>query len=180
MSLGTQDGKSRRGFASMTPEKRREIARLGGKAAHEKGRAHQFTPNEAREAGRKGGLSVSKNRQHMAEIGRAGGKARGGARPVAYGASATPPATANEQEATSSTGELFHFPEQALQQYFAGMNFPASKAQILERVDDGAIHVGQQDLPIRDLLEETPQDLFASVAQIGEAIDRAVRDHRAA
>lgn len=74
----TTEGKSRRGFASMTPEKRREIARLGGKAAHEKGRAHQFTPNEAREAGRKGGLSVSRDREHMAQIGRAGGKARGG------------------------------------------------------------------------------------------------------
>ena len=61
----------------MTPDKRREIARLGGKAAHQKGRAHQFTSNEAREAGRKGGLSVSRNRAHMAEIGRAGGKARG-------------------------------------------------------------------------------------------------------
>ncbi len=45
----------RRGFASMTPEKQREIARLGGRAAHEKGTAHEWTPEEAQEAGRKGG-----------------------------------------------------------------------------------------------------------------------------
>lgn len=46
--------KSRRGFASMSPEKRAEIASKGGKAAHEKGTAHKFSPEEAREAGRKG------------------------------------------------------------------------------------------------------------------------------
>lgn len=44
-----------RGFASMDPEKQREIARKGGRAAHEKGTAHEFTPEEAKEAGRKGG-----------------------------------------------------------------------------------------------------------------------------
>ncbi len=67
--------KSDRGFASMDPEKQRAIASKGGKAAHEKGTAHRFTPEEAREAGRKGGLKVSQNRKHMAEIGRKGGKA---------------------------------------------------------------------------------------------------------
>jgi general stress protein YciG len=69
--------KSNRGFASMDPAKQREIASKGGRAAHEKGTAHQFSPNEAREAGRKGGGTVSQNRQHMAEIGRIGGQARG-------------------------------------------------------------------------------------------------------
>lgn len=48
--------KSRRGFAAMSPEKQKEIASLGGKAAHEKGVAHEFTPEEARMAGKKGGL----------------------------------------------------------------------------------------------------------------------------
>jgi uncharacterized protein len=47
--------KERRGFASMTPEKQREIASKGGRAAHEKGTAHEWTPEEARNAGRKGG-----------------------------------------------------------------------------------------------------------------------------
>ena len=45
--------KERRGFASMTPEKQREIASKGGKAAHQKGTAHEWTSEEAREAGRK-------------------------------------------------------------------------------------------------------------------------------
>src|SRR3954465_2672612 len=63
-----------RGFASMDQHRQREIARKGGRAAHEKGKAHEFTADEARAAGRKGGEKVSVNRQHMAEIGRRGGK----------------------------------------------------------------------------------------------------------
>lgn len=50
-----QGGTSNRGFASMDPDKQREIASKGGKAAHESGNAHEFTSEEAREAGRKGG-----------------------------------------------------------------------------------------------------------------------------
>ena len=69
-----------RGFASMDEAKQREIASKGGKAAHAKGTAHRFTPDEAREAGRKGGLAVSRDRQHMAAIGREGGQRRGRAR----------------------------------------------------------------------------------------------------
>lgn len=48
-------GTRNRGFASMDPAKQREIASKGGKAAHQAGTAHEFTPEEAREAGRKGG-----------------------------------------------------------------------------------------------------------------------------
>jgi general stress protein YciG len=44
-----------RGFGSMDPNKQREIASKGGKAAHQKRTAHEWTPEEAREAGRKGG-----------------------------------------------------------------------------------------------------------------------------
>jgi general stress protein YciG len=69
--------KSRRGFASMPPEERARIASMGGKAAHAGGRAHQYTPDEAREAGRKGGVAVSKNREHMAAIGAKGGRVAG-------------------------------------------------------------------------------------------------------
>lgn len=68
--------KSRRGFAAMDPERQREIARLGGRAAQERGSAHLFTSKEAREAGRKGGASVSQDREHMSAIGRKGGKRR--------------------------------------------------------------------------------------------------------
>ena len=63
-----------RGFASMDAHRQREIARKGGRAAHEKGKAHEFTSDEARAAGRKGGEKVSVNRRHMAEIGRRGGR----------------------------------------------------------------------------------------------------------
>jgi general stress protein YciG len=56
---GTQGASQRRtsgrGFASMDPERQRQIASQGGKAAHEKGTAHEFTPEEARQAGSKGG-----------------------------------------------------------------------------------------------------------------------------
>jgi general stress protein YciG len=48
--------KERRGFASMSPEKQREIASKGGRAAHTKGTAHEWTSEEARSAGRKGGM----------------------------------------------------------------------------------------------------------------------------
>ena len=67
---------SNRGFASMDPERQRAIAREGGRAAHEKGTAHEFGSEEAREAGRKGGKAVSRNREHMSEIGRKGGQSR--------------------------------------------------------------------------------------------------------
>lgn len=70
-------GKSRRGFASMDPSKQREIASKGGRAAHAKGTAHEWSSDEARTAGRKGGEIVSRDRTHMAAIGREGGEARG-------------------------------------------------------------------------------------------------------
>ena len=53
--MNTGERKERRGFASMSPEKQREIASKGGRAAHEKGTAHEWTADEARSAGRKGG-----------------------------------------------------------------------------------------------------------------------------
>jgi general stress protein YciG len=49
--------KEDRGFASMDRNKQREIASKGGKAAHRKGSAHEWTPEEAQAAGRKGGLA---------------------------------------------------------------------------------------------------------------------------
>ncbi len=69
-----------RGFASMDSEKQKEIARKGGKAAHEKGTAHQFTSEEARAAGKKGGVAVSRNREHMSLIGQIGGQNSAGGR----------------------------------------------------------------------------------------------------
>jgi uncharacterized protein len=76
-SGSAQRARSNRGFASMDRSKQREIASKGGRAAHQKGTAHEFDSGEARAAGRKGGVTVSKNREHMAAIGRRGGEARG-------------------------------------------------------------------------------------------------------
>jgi uncharacterized protein len=71
-----RSGTSNRGFASMDRSRQREIASKGGRAAHQKGTAHEWTAEEAREAGRKGGETVSRDREHMAAIGREGGGAR--------------------------------------------------------------------------------------------------------
>jgi general stress protein YciG len=79
---------SNRGFAAMDAQRQREIASLGGRAAHRSGNAHQFDSREAREAGRRGGEAVSRDRQHMAEIGARGGhnshggRAQSGSTPV--------------------------------------------------------------------------------------------------
>ena len=53
--VNSTERKERRGFASMSPERQKEIASKGGRAAHAKGTAHEWTPEEARSAGRKGG-----------------------------------------------------------------------------------------------------------------------------
>ena len=60
---GAVTPRSRRGFASMDPAVVRKLASKGGKAAHEQGTAHEFTPDEARAAGRKGGLASHRGRE---------------------------------------------------------------------------------------------------------------------
>jgi uncharacterized protein len=57
--------KEDRGFASMDRNKQREIASKGGKAAHQKGTAHEWTSDEAREAGRKGGMASHRRKQQQ-------------------------------------------------------------------------------------------------------------------
>ncbi len=66
----------KRGFAAMSKKRQREISSMGGRAAHAQGKAHVFTSEEARIAGRKGGVAVSRNRAHMSAIGRKGGESR--------------------------------------------------------------------------------------------------------
>src|SRR5581483_11590207 len=73
--------KSNRGFARMDEQKKREIASKGGKAAHQKGTAHEFTPEEARIAGRKGGQAAHQRGtahkftpEEAREAGRKGGR----------------------------------------------------------------------------------------------------------
>ena len=65
--------KRRRGFALLTPENRRIVARMGGQTAHALGKAHRWTPEEARRHGRAGGRKIAENLVHMASIGRKGG-----------------------------------------------------------------------------------------------------------
>jgi general stress protein YciG len=101
---GSNPKKSNRGFASMDRSKQREIASKGGRAAHEKGTAHQFSADEAREAGRKGGGAVSRDKQHMAEIGRIGGQARGRRQRAAAQAKASEQQTTVETEQKSEDG----------------------------------------------------------------------------
>ena len=67
MASTNEKGESRgRGFAGMDRERQRQISSQGGKAAHQKGTAHEFDSNEAREAGRKGGM-VSGGRRRARE-----------------------------------------------------------------------------------------------------------------
>ena len=77
----SKGGTSNRGFASMDENKQREIASQGGKAAHEKGTAHEFDSEEAREAGRKGGQAAHEkgtahefDSEEAREAGRKGGQ----------------------------------------------------------------------------------------------------------
>ena len=60
--MATED----RGFASMDRSRQREIASKGGKAAHKKGAAHEWTREEAQAAGRKGGIARHRNAQTVA------------------------------------------------------------------------------------------------------------------
>jgi len=71
----------KQGFASMSAARQREIASKGGRAAHEQGTAHEFTPKEARQAGRTGGKAAHArgtahcfNSEEAREAGRKGGR----------------------------------------------------------------------------------------------------------
>ena len=70
--------KEDRGFASMDRSKQREIASKGGKAAHQKGTAHEWTSEEAREAGRKGGMASHRRKQQQGGGSGGGGESGGG------------------------------------------------------------------------------------------------------
>jgi general stress protein YciG len=78
--------KERRGFASMTPEKQREIASKGGRAAHQKGTAHEWTSDEARSAGRKGGQISRGGRGRLVDEGGPADTEGGGSTPGMSGA----------------------------------------------------------------------------------------------
>jgi general stress protein YciG len=100
---GQKSGTSKRGFAAMDAQKQREIASMGGRAAHEKGTAHEFTSEEARRAGQKGGESVSRNREHMAAIGRKGGESSSSSSRGSSGLSAKGGSSAQHAKAGSQS-----------------------------------------------------------------------------
>lgn len=94
---------SDRGFAGVDPERQREIASEGGKAAHESGNAHEFSSEEARGAGRRSGEAVGQDREHMAEVGREGARppaaVRVGTAAIRGAASAAVPASSTPKRA---------------------------------------------------------------------------------
>lgn len=109
-----QSNTRNRGFASMNAERQREIARKGGKAAHEKGTAHEFTADEARAAGRKGGERVSADRAHMSRIGRLGGKSSAGRRQATHPSSDAFPGTTDVHRSHESGGNSHTSPEREM------------------------------------------------------------------
>jgi uncharacterized protein len=150
-SEGKTEGKSRRGFASMSPEKRREIARRGGKAAHEKGRAHEFTPEEARAAGRKGGLTVSLSREHMARIGRAGGQAR------------------RRRAGDDDRGT------EVVLRAIGGVRFPIDKEALLRHVDNVTVEIRRgEPTALRPTIERIAKELWQTAEEVAEEVVRAV------
>jgi len=80
--------KGKRGFAGMDAEKQRQIASKGGKAAHQKGRAHEFTSEEAREAGRK--ARHGQQRTAVSPAAQETGRAAGGPEPGGQAAERPP------------------------------------------------------------------------------------------
>ena len=79
MANTSEKGESRgRGFAGMDPERQRQISSQGGKAAHQKGTAHEFDSEEAREAGRKGGMVSGGRRRAREQTSESGGESGGG------------------------------------------------------------------------------------------------------
>jgi uncharacterized protein len=102
-SRNTPPTKLRRGFGAMDKERQRELAKRGGKAAHERGTAHEFSGAEAREAGRKGGNAVSRDREHMATIGREGARRSAAVRRMASRARENPTERETEKHESSQS-----------------------------------------------------------------------------
>lgn|SRR5688500_5680270 len=107
--------RSGRGFASMDAERQRAIASAGGRAAHRSGNAHEFNAEEAREAGRRGGLARSASRQASRTVQLADGQGvmEMQATDSHSPASGTPgmdarDADAADNEATTQRGEWHH------------------------------------------------------------------------
>ena len=75
-----QRPKQKRGFALLAPEDLQELARQGGRTSQANGTANRWTSETARVAGRMGGSTISRDREHMRAIGRKGGAGKKGYR----------------------------------------------------------------------------------------------------
>lgn len=75
--MNDMNSTKKRGFAAISPDQHKAICSKGGKTAHEKGTAHEFTSEQAKDAGAKGGDTIfaTRGRDYMREIGRKGGLA---------------------------------------------------------------------------------------------------------
>ena len=173
---------SRRGFASMSQEKQREIASKGGQAAHAKGTAHEFTPEEAREAGRKGGRAISKDRLHMAQIGRKGGKKAGHSQPAngKNGYTAQPNGRQNlgnsVQSATALLTADHEKVEKLFQQYETmGRDDFERKAAIVEEVrTEFEVHAKIEEEIFYPAVQETESE------EGKDLVDEGIHEHNAA
>jgi len=134
---------SKRGFASMDSAKQREIASKGGKAAHAKGTAHEFTSDEARVAGRKGGEAVSRDRAHMSAIGREGGHSRG-----ARARASQSPSSNTSDFVRSSGSQAFERQVNAERRAFEGGNSPGNQQRSGER--DRALNASERPFAGRE------------------------------
>lgn len=92
-----------RGFATLSPEARRELGARGGRAGHVRGTARQWTAEQASEAGRKGGLQVSEDRAHMKRIAAKGGEANRGKKRAAVNHCLVPAGQLSTADLTAET-----------------------------------------------------------------------------
>ncbi len=125
----------------MDSNRQREIASKGGRAAHAKGTAHEWTSDEARVAGRKGGEVVSRDRAHMAAIGREGGESRG--------AKNRRRQTAASRGSEATSGGAYSDRESPVEVSREGMSSsgPGSRNTRDELSDDGVESVRDEDVP---------------------------------
>jgi len=128
----------------MDVSRQREIASKGGRAAHQKGTAHEWTSDEARVAGRKGGEVVSRDRAHMAAIGREGGESRGARnRRRQTGASRSSEATSGGAYSDRES------PVEVSREGVAGSQSSGSRTSRDDLSDDGMESVRDEDVPNR-------------------------------
>lgn len=166
----------KRGFAAMSPEKQRAIARKGGQVAHGKGTAHEFSPEEARRAGQLGGRAVSANREHMAAIGRKGGNsAHGTSSGRGRKKSAAPPRWVEDPLArprrSSVTQRLVDDHQRVnglFHQYETALPTPEQRGSILQQIRQELLHHMELEEDrvyplIRENITECEQSIATSV-----------------